>query len=233
MLASRATPSGLCVRSHFMAPAGYRQLVRKSIALDYKLHRAAQAAIAENGRTYLSRQHNLPTQEHFKRLRIDKSECQYFERYGEEGHRLTYFIGNKNLPDFIRPLVQAVDTLPEVMTYCGELERNFTFNTYRAVNTTRAGFDFHVDTPSNGEITTIYTLLSEAVLEMRVKGQKLPSFSCVLEPNSLLLLSGDARWLWEHRVLTQEAPNQHSDIQRISLVYGCKRAEPKPSILSV
>ena len=32
----------------------------------------------------------------------EKLTAQHFKRYGEDGHELTYFIGNENIPPFVK-----------------------------------------------------------------------------------------------------------------------------------
>ena len=241
-----------------------------SIELDEEITKlASDLHTTERATTYLSKQHNLKSNESFKRMTLasfDPSnalQCQHFEQYGEDGHKLTYFIGTKNIPSFIQHgIINLLETLPEVAklksdkhgkTGSGKLDWNFTFNVYRNAPHTPGvvpGFPFHTDIPSNGEITFIYPILSSATLEMKrelpelllqQRNQQEPhahsssdtdeihTYSTELPAAALLMLSGESRWDWQHRILPQGVPTEVEDapptegkIWRISLVLGCK-----------
>ncbi len=83
-----------------------------------------------------------------------------------------------------------------------------------------------MDTPSNGEITGIVTLLCDAEVEMKPNRDAAEAtYRATLTPGSLFLLSGDARWQWVHRVLPRpllHAATTEGTTQRVSLVLGCK-----------
>ena len=245
-----------------------------SFDLDQEIAQYASDLHTERATTYLSKQHNLKSNESFKRLTLSTFDpakflqCQHFEQYGEDGHKLTYFIGTKNIPTFIeRGLVKSLEMLPEVAqlkaekhskTGNGELDWNFTFNVYRNGPHKPGvvpGFPFHTDIPSNGEITFIYPLLSSATLEMKrelpelhqqqckqqvdihqpqlcgsAPSEEIHTYSTELPAAALLMLSGEARWEWQHRVLPQQVHSTGVDtvqdtegkIWRISLVLGCR-----------
>ena len=49
----------------------------------------------------VSKKHNLSSEEKYKSVNLDNERRgQFFPSYGEAGHELTYFIGNKNIPEF-------------------------------------------------------------------------------------------------------------------------------------
>ncbi len=146
--------------------------------------------------------------------------AQHFKRYGEDGHQRAYFTGNQNIPSFIRlGFIPSIESLPEVQALKskeGHFDWNFTLNTY----TGRSLLPFPIDTPSNGDVTAIFTLLSEAKMELQ-KGNV--SASVQLTPGSLAVLSGDSQLRWQHRIVSQEEKSKIDDsVHRISLVFGCK-----------
>jgi len=99
---------------------------------------------------------------------------------------------------------------------------------------------------ANGEITVILTLKQSATiqlvkpsfdltdgiqtttqieeLEQEVEGGGVPVHSMDLTPGSLLVLSGEGRWNWVHRVLPQQAVD---GMERVSLVFGVS-SKPMP-----
>ena len=125
------------------------------------------------------------------------------------------------------PLISSVEQQPEVRLQSAQqpLQWNFTFNGYIPDPTSSLvpGFPFHIDTPKNGEITAIFTLMNSAELQMKRKEEAAASYSTLLIPGSIVVLSGEARWSWLHRVVPQKiayslAPGS---IHRMSLVVGC------------
>ena len=171
---------------------------------------------------------------------------------------LTYFIGNENIPSYLLPTaINVIEELDAIKLYkdskCSPISWNFAFNTYSidSQNTkAAAGFPYHVDTESNGDITVIITLKNSAEMQIRPvssgstskepQEHKIEHPRILLEPGSLLLLNGEARWEWEHRIIPQiindeeeenddKTQQQHhttsssmSSIYRMSLVLGCR-----------
>jgi hypothetical protein len=186
----------------------------------------------------LSLKHNLKSKEYYLSSQImeddSKIQCQYFEKYGEEGHTLTYFMGNNNIPKFIKnEIIPKVLEIPEVKTLRVKsmLSWNFTFNTYSLTTSQTkkmSGFPFHKDIDSNGIITMIYSI--GATTEFQIRHPKDPNsvHRIPLTTNSLVLLSGESRWDYEHCVVPSniEVDNfnfatEVESIKRISLVLGC------------
>lgn len=224
-------PSGLTLVPLFLDTTSQTKLLMESRDLIAKINNQARIGTSVKSATYLSKQHNLKSEESYKLVRIDKTyDAQHFESYGEEGHALTYFINNKNIPSFVKTdLIARLLDLQDIkeLQQGDKLNWNFTFNTYKASkqNPILAGFPFHIDTPTNGEISAIITLGSEAEMQMKRPEDKEATYSTQLIPGSLLLLSGESRWKWEHRVVPRKVnlDNQTQDaIQRISLVLGCR-----------
>lgn len=178
--------------------------------------------------TYKSKGHNLPFERHYKLLYFEdipgrKIKAQSFTDYGSPGHELTYFINNENIPNLIREgLISHMCQMDPVQALVPDNWR-FTFNVYKEKGFEQAGFDWHKDISSNGEITSITTIYGTANLQIRPEDRTSYSatYSLPLTPGSIVLLSGDSRWKWEHRVLSQPS-STNSPIGRISLVLGCR-----------
>jgi len=120
------------------------------------------------------------------------------------------------------------------------LEWKLTMNRYPSDTMERKGFPWHKDLEANGAATFILALgapgrlqfaadqevdgmlpKDEAVANHRVRpDQELPIIrDLLLEPNSLLCLTGEARWNRLHRVAA--ATGAGAEQERLSLVYGC------------
>lgn len=174
-----------------------------------------------------SAKHNLPSEEHYARLPLVEADgrtirCEYFPRYGEDGHALCYFQGG-NLPDFVRDgLVERIRRTVEeegLATSGQALTWKLTMNFYRSVGGTVAGFPFHVDIPSNGVVTMILNVHQEALFQIK-KGDAVTDVE--LPVGGLLILSGESRYDWMHRVLPREARQAYAPagVERLSLVLG-------------
>jgi hypothetical protein len=200
------------------------------------IEQIAQNTSGTKARTYLSKQHNLKTDEHYHQVTFETNgqilNLQHFFKYGEEGHSLTYFIGIQSIPQFVKdalivPMeqIEVVKELKSQKKGNKSLDWNLTLNTYRPPlhkPNQMPGFEFHKDIPSNGDITAIFTLLSEAEVEMKPTMESPVAFRETLIPGSLFLLSGPSRWDWLHRVQPKDVPLVDSEtIRRVSLVLGC------------
>ena len=209
-------------------------LVRRSLELYARLEaQLAPAPQLQSARIpqpafVCSAKHNLPSEEHYARLRLTEAgelviRCEYFPRYGEDGHALCYFQGNANLPDFVRDdLVAGIRQTVEregLVDEGQELTWKLTMNFYKSIGGQVAGFPFHVDIPSNGVVTMILNVHREALFQIArddaVTDVELPV-------GGLLVLSGESRYEWKHRVLPKKAdrPDTPGVIERVSLVLG-------------
>src|SRR5262245_16592024 len=98
---------GLFLFPDYFAADGCSLLVRRSLELYARLEAQLAPQPLERARIpqpafVRSAQHNLPSEEHYVRLRLTEADervirCEYFPRYGEDGHALCYFQGNANL----------------------------------------------------------------------------------------------------------------------------------------
>jgi alkylated DNA repair dioxygenase AlkB len=219
---------GLVYQPDFLTKNTQQSLYAQAIQLHDKIstHR-------EGAPVYKSQGHNLPFERHYKLLYFEdmprrKINAQNFGDYGSPGHELTYFINNQNIPDFIhKELITRIRQMAPVQTLASQSETplnwRFTFNVYKEEGAKQAGFDWHKDIGTNGEITSITTIFGNATFEIRPEDKTSYSatYSLPLTSGSIVLLSGDSRWKWEHRVLSQET-SAISGIGRISLVLGCR-----------
>lgn len=186
-----------------------------------------------------SQQHNLSSEEKFMSVSVNGLNGEFFAEYGEPGHSLLYLRGNKNIPPWHRTyLLPALESLPEVEEAIsqrrGRQQQQDAWDWRQTVNVytqndgrgggERAGFGWHVDIPANGLITMILTLQATGTLELRPVDAKLQGkedggddvASVELTEGSLLVLSGEARWDWAHRIV----PSLDGG-ERVSVVFGC------------
>jgi hypothetical protein len=175
-----------------------------------------------------SEKHNLQSEEHYTRVTLLEGEerpirCEYFPRYGEDGHALAYFQGNANLPDFARgELLAGIRRQVEqdgLITPGQALKWKLTMNFYKAAGGRVAGFPFHVDIPSNGVVTMILNVHQPALFQI-AKGDVIKDIKLTI--GCVLLLSGESRHEWKHRVLPRglDAPASPDELKRVSLVLG-------------
>ncbi|MEM1283418.1 MAG: alpha-ketoglutarate-dependent dioxygenase AlkB [Chlamydiota bacterium] len=233
--------SGLYIYPDFLPPEDQKNLQEKVINLHTYIVNESKNSNSQRCQTFLSRYHNLSSDEHYRQIQLNDAQgnkvtCQHFEKYGESGHKLSYFIGNDNLPTFLQSsLLSRILQIPEVITITedSQLNWNFTFNTYATTKTQPtklAGFAFHKDIDSNGEVTMIYSLGASSTFHIRHPKKISDTLSVPLLPNSLLLLSKEARWDYEHCVVPVDVDKSSSlietqleTIKRVSLVLGFTR----------
>ena len=247
---------GLLYLPQFVNAVQHNALVASCLALRRRVAAAADgqhaaAASIPQPEYVKSAEHNLRTEEAFVPVQVDddggdwpwplaededllRLRCEHFARYGEDGHELTYFRGNRNIPRFVSESVVKLAQMkvPAVKDLAADLNWKLTMNAYRAVQGSHrtAGFPFHVDIPANGEVTMILSLQRGATLQLAHEGdiqsQRLTAVE--MEPGGLLVLSGEARYNWRHRVLPMEDEHAEEmngkrlegDVRRISLVLG-------------
>jgi hypothetical protein len=188
--------------------------------------RSAAVNIAKvRTKTYLSSQHNRNTDEYYQLLAISdqdrKISLQYFNRYGETGHELSYFIGNRNIPSWIKAsLISRIEDLPQVKALKAG-NWNATLNTYSVTQDRKTPeFPFHKDVASNGAISAVFSFGRQGFLEMQ---KETVSHTIPLQEGSLVLLAGDARWEWEHRVVSTSSDLAVGACYRQSIVLGCSQ----------
>ena len=228
-----ATIPGLFVYPDHFSEAQCATLVRESLTLHAQLEAVASAGKAEKAHIpqpefVRSSRHNLASEEFYTRVVLAASDhrnlsCEFFPKYGEERHSLCYFRGNANLPDFVRDELLA--TIHELMEETGladaggELMWKLTMNFYKSVDGTIAGFPFHVDIPANGVVTMILNVQREVLFQI-AKGEAITDIQ--LPVGTLLVLSGESRYEWKHRVrpMASRDPASAGGVERVSLVLG-------------
>lgn len=240
---SAPLPPGLIVARSFLSPSMHDNLLTNCLLLSRSCQQQALVAPARDATIpqpmeVRSARHNLRSEERFSPLRIADGDtvlsCEHFARYGEEGHALTYFRGNANIPSFVKQLViprveDSVAPVAQLRAAKAEpLVWKMTLNVYRTTSAEHvAGFPFHVDIPSNGVVTMILSLLSGAHMDLRPLHDDDNSASLCgvhMEASSLVVLSGEARYKWMHRTLPAPSPpgTQPGHVSRVSVVLGCQ-----------
>jgi hypothetical protein len=221
---------GLFVYHDYLTPSECNSLVEKSLELYKRLeegsatHQLRKADIPQP-EFVRSAKHNLASEEFYTSLTLHEASqrsirCEYFPRYGEIGHSLCYFRGNTNLPDIVHDILPFItSTMQDAgLTTDKELMWKLTMNFYKSLSGVVAGFPFHVDIPANGVVTMILNIQREVLFQI-AKDETIIDIN--LPPGSLLVLSGESRYQWKHRVLPMTSnPSTNSDIERISLVLG-------------
>lgn len=233
---------GLFLVENLLTKSQQITLQEKGNLLAQEIFEAKELAAASRVKTAYAKQHNVKEHsgEYYGiQLNDEKGsiKASHFSDYGDKGNTLTYFIGNRNIPNFIEDsLIPRISQIPEVVTLSSgaPLEWRFTFNTY-AINSNEnnegAGFGWHKDIKENGEITMIYPWsLSEPLFSIRKEEEKDEVHTFSIPPNSLLGLSGAARYDYEHRVHPKKVDKESSlfelqgeKIWRVSFVLGCTK----------
>ncbi len=228
------TIPGLFVYPNYFTPSQSAEIVAQTLRLYQRLEEQAatsnglEKAHIPQPEFVRSAKHNLASEEYYTRVVLEevggrKLSCEYFPKYGEEGHSLAYFRGNPNLPDYIAN--ELVGTIRQSLEGIGlippekELLWKLTVNFYKSVGGVIAGFPFHVDIPANGVVTMILNVQREALFQI-AKDEHLTDIT--LPVGSLLVLSGESRYQWKHRVLPSQAPESSiaGEVERVSLVLG-------------
>lgn len=172
--------------------------------------------------------YNSLSQEKFIRLNItDTNEkelnSEYFPHYGEEGHTLAYFRGIENIPLFTKNILPDVKLLIDKNNIGINNTKDswrLAMNFYENISGVVSGFPFHVDIPANGVVTMIMNIHRAAMFQI-TNGSDI--FDIRLPIGALLLLSGESRYKWKHRILPSKSEsNTPNSIERVSLVLGVK-----------
>ncbi len=226
---------GLILFSEYFSDAQCKTIIEEALALYEKLeaaypHQHLQETHIPQPEFVRSAQHNLSSEESFVKVKLAENEqrslrCEYFPRYGEEGHALAYFRGNTNLPAFIDEafLLRLCQNLIDVNITPPQEKAQWklTVNYYKKIADSVAGFPFHVDIPSNGVVTMIMNVQREAQFQI-AKGEEMEEVT--IPVGGLLILSGESRYEWKHRVLPMSSNGTmfSDNIERVSLVLGFK-----------
>lgn len=225
---------GLVIYRNFLGKK-LPEMTEKAVDLHLNIAEDLKRSHGEIRKTHVSKQHNISSERSYQLVKVREAagkvlQGQHFLDYGDLGHTLTYFIGNGNIPDFIKEeLILRIQEIAEVKAL-GEVEKlnwRFTFNAYKAGNQKLSGFAFHKDIASNGIITLIYSIGARSLFQIRLPGEPLTTQAFPLVSDSLVLLSGEARWNFEHSVIPVDIRSDSlldrrvKEIRRFSLVLGC------------
>jgi alkylated DNA repair dioxygenase AlkB len=224
---------GLVLRYDFLKNKQNEEIQKKAMELHQKIISQQNTPFIQLKKPFLSKNHNLKSNKSYYNIQFNdesntKKSCQHFKAYNENGHTLTYFIGQKNIPNFIQEqLISRILDIPEVSNLKGAREGdwNFTFNTYASDQSAKVpGFGYHKDIAFNGTITLIYSIGQQSIFNIRHPQEPDRVTSLPLVNNSLVLLSDTARWDYEHCVVPvavdKETPQLGHQIRRMSLVLG-------------
>lgn len=105
------------------------------------------------------------------------------------GSKLPYMAPTQPIPTYLQLLCYRLVHLG----YLPEKPDSVAINEYHPSQS----IDWHIDSPSSGAIIVVLSLLSDAEMGLRKKGEK----EVIIHPlkaRSLLLLDGDERTLYEH-----------------------------------
>lgn len=234
-------PPGLQVITNFLSGSEHDSVVSEVSRIfeeargKGKNHHAQKVEIPQP-ESVKSQAHNLLSNEYYLPVQVSESaanpnkvlSCAYFQKYGDAGHELIYFSKGKlkSLPLFGQRLVREkvmAASMRDSFTLDGKWR--MTLNIYMcrgsgdAQQLERPGFPLHKDLPANGDITMILSLLASCRMEL-VPESNLDStpLQFELKPASLVVLSGEVRWHWLHRVL----PAMGDAGIRASVVFGWK-----------
>ena len=222
---------GLVLVDNFFNTKECEELISESLVIQTELSKYENKQLSSTNipqpNFVKSENHNLTSKENFIRVTLEQAQNreingEFFPRYGEEGHLLAYFRGNENLPDFINAVFPRIKQLIEDKSLITrELKDSWrlTMNFYKNIEGTVSGFPFHVDIPANGVITMIMNIHREANFQI-TNGDDIVDLK--LPVGALVVLSGESRYKWKHRVLTSQSNSENLSIDRISLVLGVK-----------
>ena len=228
------TIPGLYLFDNFFTSNTCKQILEASLAIETQLAKTRNQDASPDTANIpqpdfvKSENHNLSSNEKFLRvcvkdLNSNELSGEYFPRYGEDSHALAYFRGTENLPSFTQKLLPDIKELIEkndIITKNVKDSWRLTMNFYKNVEGVVSGFPFHVDIPANGVITMILNIHREAIFQITDGNE---AIDIHLPIGALLILSGDSRYKWKHRVLPSESASDiENQIERVSLVLGVK-----------
>jgi alkylated DNA repair dioxygenase AlkB len=101
---------------------------------------------------------------------------------------------SKELPDWILPIVERVKGSDSEWI---EMPDSITINEYHKGQ----AIDWHIDSKKSGPIISVLSLKSRATMGLR-KTSPPEAKEYLLEPRSLINLSGEQRWKWEHCIFS-------------------------------
>ena len=230
-----AVPPGFYQTDSLLSGEDRKELMGNAISLYHQLRERNESNLSDRI-SHKSVNHNLEVERFYKNISIKDVDSgktihgQHFEKYGDEGHQLSYFMGNSNIPQFVSNILikNVLQTHPLNIPIAlvgppESLQWRFTFNIYSSIQSPPPSFPYHKDIEANGEVTLIYSLGSDAVFDLQSSDEKTVIPFPMID-NSVVLLSGDVRHNWSHRVsLKDKQKPLLPNLSRMSLVLGCHR----------
>jgi len=138
------------------------------------------------------------------------------QQYGYE-----YSYKKKDISGEVKPIPKWADNIiNKVKIFFHRTPEQIIINEYLPGQ----GISKHIDSPKFDEPVVSLSLLSSCVMNFIHDEEKIP---LLLEPRSLLIMSGDSRWLWYHEI----PPRKYDDIggvkisreRRVSMTFRCIR----------
>jgi DNA oxidative demethylase len=126
----------------------------------------------------------------FRGQRLKRAYAQFGYAYALTGHELT---PAPSLPDVL------LSVIARGSPYCPDDTR---FNQCIVTHYPKgAGIGWHIDARCFGDVILAVSAGAAARLQFRPKGSKATSHEVLVRPGSLYVLSGSARWEYQHRVM--------------------------------
>lgn len=111
----------------------------------------------------------------------------------------------EDIPEF---LLKLRDNLYHICKHLKLIEEDYIFNQCIVNNYYKGqAISKHIDVLSFGKIIACYTLNDKAIMRFSNQDEK---FDIEVEPNSLYIMSGDARYKWTHQMLSLKSERRIS-----------------------
>jgi len=214
-------PKGLFYYKNIIPANKYYQLCDKLLKLNKYTNINKNIQLAE-----LERSSDgfkiMGCQNHYKIVMYDRDSCSlkdmhYLENSVDQGHDFIYFFGKMNVPNFIKDL--NIDEVCKKSQITTDRNYNCGINLYKSLNGIQTGLKWHTDLKIHGNPIIIYSLLNSCIIEFRDNKNNI--FSIDFDPMSCIVLSDDARWNYQHRILEkQTSKDKNNKITRMSISFG-------------
>lgn len=150
-----------------------------------------------------------------------KDNMHFLENSVCKGHDFSYFFGKNNVPNFIKYNVN-INELCKSVHLPNPINYNCGVNFYKSCNKIQTGLKWHTDLSLHGDVIILFGFLNSSKLEFRRPLSVNPEYSFEFSQSSCVIISNDARWKYEHRVVEKETNVNNNEISRISLSIGVK-----------
>ena len=171
-------------------------------------------------------------------LKLDKSEWTPITKSSNSrkvqhyGYKYDYMTSNINIkcddiPDFLEPLQKKLLKLCQNFKLVNQDENasnnNYQFNQCIVNNyQSSQGISKHIDTKLYGSVIGCYTAGSGATMTFKKNKEKIDLY---VKPNSLYIMSGDARYKWTHEMVARKSDmvddTRIPRSRRVSITFRC------------